>query len=136
MSGKRQNDANRRAGGTEARRHTHARAMNVMTHRVIYQIENREGAWAICLRGEVLARFLRRERAVRFADLIAQREYQRQGIPAVVRLAEDGEVVDISLHGDSDPAAQALAWIRHVSALRAERGRAQNDASTVFRRRA
>ena len=107
-----------------------------MKHRVIYQIESREGAWAICFHGEVVANFLRRDRAVRFADLIAQRDYQRDGIPAVVRLVEDGEAVDISLHGDQDPAARALAWIRHVSALRVERGRAQNDTPSGIRRRA
>ncbi len=110
-----------------------------MTHRVIYQIEPRDGAWSICLRGKVVAHFLRRDRAVRFADLIAQRDYQRNGIPAVVRLVEDGEADDICLHGDKDPAARALAWIRHVSALRGERGsakNAQNDAESCFRRRA
>lgn len=111
-----------------------------MTHRVIYQIECHEGAWSISFHDEVVASFMRRDRAVRFADLIAKRNYQRDGIPAVVRLREAGELVDISLHGDRDPAAKALAWIRHVSALRGQRDSAQNDvpsdAPSDVRRRA
>lgn len=132
--GKRPNNANRRAGGTEARRHTHARAKSIMTRRIIYEVRCHEGAWSVCCRSEVVASFMRRERAVRFADLIAQRNFRRNGIPAVVRLVDGGEAVDIALHGDRDPAANALAWIRHVSALRETRESEQHDPYTTRRR--
>ncbi len=104
-----------------------------MSRRIIYEIRCHEGAWGIFIRGEVLASFLRRERAVRFADLIARRNYQRDGIPAVVRLRDGDSYDDIALHGDRDPAANALAWIRHVSALR--RGRDAEHPETPDVRR-
>ncbi|GEM_PF-4500006 len=107
--------------------------IETLARRVIYEVRYHEGGWAIFHRGEAVARFQRRERATRFANLIAQREFQRNGTSSAVRVEEDGLIVDVILHGDKDPTANALAWIRHVKALRNNRekqkGRESQDVS-------
>jgi hypothetical protein len=100
----------------------------MMTPRVVYKVSRNDDVWAVARSGEFLAAFMRRERAVKFAHLVAQRNFQNDGRPAVVRLYQDGVPDDIILLGDDDPAANALAWIRRVSALRARReGRVDNE---------
>lgn len=77
------------------------------------------------LNGRVVAFFHDRERAVRFADLVARCHHQFDGQSVAVSLHDGEEAVDIILHGEEDPAANALAWIRNVSALRGARGAAR-----------
>jgi hypothetical protein len=89
-----------------------------MMQRIVYRITRRDDMWAMRCMAESMGSFMSRERAIRFACLLAQRNYQSNGRPAVVRLYDGDDPVDILLLGEKDPAANALAWIRRVSALR------------------
>lgn len=77
--------------------------------------------------------FASRERAVRFVCLLAQRNYKSDGRPAVVRLYDGDDSADVLLLGEKDPRANALAWIRRVSALRRSGGEARETVQSPSR---
>ncbi|KGI76946.1 hypothetical protein [Oleiagrimonas soli] len=89
-----------------------------MMQRVVYTIACQDGVWSVRHHDEFVGAFMQCESAVKFANMIAQRNFEADGKPAAVRLLDGDEAVDIILHGEQDPAAHALAWLRRVSALR------------------
>lgn len=107
----------------------------MMTERTTYEIACHDGQWSVSLDGQRMAAFKARDRAVQFAGRMAERHHYQLGVPVAVCLIDGGEAVDIILHGEQDPAANALAWIRHVSALRAS-NQASGDQQDLSRRRA
>ncbi|RAP59717.1 hypothetical protein [Oleiagrimonas sp. MCCC 1A03011] len=99
-----------------------------MTQRIVYKIICQDGVWSVSQGDEFVGAFMLCESAVKFAGLVAQRNYESDGRPAAVCLDDGEQTVDIILHGERDPAAQALAWLRRVSALRKGReSGARND---------
>lgn len=106
-----------------------------MAVRVVYEICSRDGGWSVACDGEPLFTFMRRERALRLADLLARRHFHTTAAPSVVRLVEGEAAVDVILYGENDPAARALASVRYARMLRESRSR-EPDHAPPFRRRA
>lgn len=105
-----------------------------MASAFVVEIRKRDGRWSVACDGEPMFAFMRRERALRLADLLARRKYQETGTASVVRLVEGGDAVDVILHGEDDPAARALASVRYASMLRASRTREVAPAPELRRR--
>lgn len=72
-----------------------------MAIRIVYEVRRHIDGWIVAREGDLTAKFGERGRAIRFAHLMAHREFEAHGRPCLIRLCDHGAPIDLMLLGES-----------------------------------